>query len=440
MTRNFELFCKYTGASMIGMLIGGSFSIVDTIFLGRGTGELGLAAVALTWPLIMVIAAFGDAYGMGAAALISQARGSGETGYARKIFADMILMTAGTVFLVCMTVIPLLPWILRGFGATQELMANAWIYSVIMIGGSGVSMLMMELVAIVRNDGKPMLSTVLIVIGLLGNAVMDWLFIMQFQWGAAGAAAATIASQGISAIGGILYFCFHKTDLKLSRRDWVPEWRMMKEIFVAGIPIFGNSFSVVVMLFLHNFQALRYAHEVGLAAYTMIAGLESLGSMLMFGLAEGVQPLAAYYFGARQFKRQNQAGRYGYWTAFILGIGLMLFSFSLRHVMPEWVGLSGETARLASHGILLSSSAFILLGVIRVAAVYYQSTGKILDSSLLTYGDSFAALPLCLFVLPVFFGMNGVWLAMPVSRILLFLLLCWLWFGKKSMSARKCVF
>lgn len=109
----------------------------------------------------------------------------------------------------------------------------------------------------------------------------------------------------------------------------------------------------------------------------------------------------------------------------------MLFCFALRNVMPAWGGLTGHVAELAAHGVLLSSPAFLLLGVIRVAGFYYQSTGKIGSSSLLIYGDAFFALPLCLFLLPLRLGMDGVWLAMPVSRVILFAMLCYLWFGKR---------
>ena len=97
----------------------------------------------------------------------------------------------------------------------------------------------------------------------------------------------------------------------------------------------------------------------------------------------------------------------------------------------------GEARDLAMRGILLSAPAFLLLGVIRVAAFYYQSTGAIVKSSLLIYGDSFAALPLCIFTLPLWLGMDGVWLAMPVSRILLMMLLLYFWFGMKRYREKN---
>lgn len=108
----------------------------------------------------------------------------------------------------------------------------------------------------------------------------------------------------------------------------------------------------------------------------------------------------------------------------------MLISFVGCNIFPAWFNLHGNVAKLASHGLVISSTAFLLLGVIRVAGYYYQATGKIKASSLLIYGDAFFALPLCLFLLPIWFGLDGVWLAMPISRVLLFSFVCYLWWGK----------
>ena len=157
--------------------------------------------------------------------------------------------------------------------------------------------------------------------------------------------------------------------------------------------------------------------------HSVVATIESLGSRLLTGIACGMQPLAANMHGAGKFKRQNRFGVYGYQTAFAVGILLMLFSFAVHNVAPGWMGIADETADLAAHAIMLSAPAFIFLGVIRVAGFYYQSTGQIGISSWLIYGDSFLALPLCLYTLPLRFGLNGVWLAMPASRILLAILL-----------------
>ena len=429
MRRENKLFLKYAGPSITGMLIAGSFSIVDTLFIGQGTGKNGLAAVSLTWPLIMLFGAAGELIGSGAAVLISQFRGSGEMDKAQSVFGNMLTLNILMAAVLFGIFYPSLEPLLKLFGAQEGLLPTALSYAKIMTCGAVICMLMESFIAIIRNDGRPMLSMFLLVVGLIGNIVLDYLFILHFHWGAPGAAYATVISQGISALLGTGYFLSSGTSLKYSWNTLKLKGPQTRAILLTGIPVFGNMLSVIAMLFMHNLQALRYGAVDGLAAYTLVAALESLGSLLMTGLAMGIQPLTAYMHGAGQYKRQNRMGNRAYKWALILGIIMMLFSFAFRSSMPEWGGLSGNAAKMAAHGVLLSSTAFLLLGVIRVAGFYYQSTGSIGKASLLIYGDSFFALPLCLFILPEWFGMDGIWLAMPVSRVILFLLLCYLWFG-----------
>lgn len=431
MRREDRLFFQYIGPSMAGMLIAGSFSIVDTVFIGQGTGKIGLAAVALTWPLVMIYGALGELIGSGAAVLIAQARGAGELPRARQIFGNMLTLNLITALLVWVLVLPFLELILRLFGATPALLPSSTSYAAIMTWGAPVTMLMGSFISVTRNDGRPVLAMLLVVVGLVSNIILDWLLILHFHQGAAGAAYATVISQTLSALLGAGYFLTRKTELHYSLDTLKLHFQTVRDLLLTGVPVFGNMLSIIAMLFMHNVQALRYGAVDGLAAYTLVAGLESLGSLLMSGLAMGIQPLTAYMYGARQHLRQNRMGNRGYRWAFILGVVLMLFCFTLRNVMPAWGGLTGHVAELAAHGVLLSSPAFLLLGVIRVAGFYYQSTGKIGSSSLLIYGDAFFALPLCLFLLPLQLGMDGVWLAMPTSRVILFGMLCYLWFGKR---------
>ncbi len=429
LNKNTKLFLSYVLPSMIGMLIVGSYSIIDTIFIGRSSGELGLASVAVTWPLVMLFGAIGDMFGTGAAIIIAQSRGSGNIKHARRIFGNMlylqILFSLGLMAGIYFN----LPKILVLFGAKPELMSGAVSYSTILIFGSTACMLMMAVSSVIRNDGRPVLSMWLTIIGLLLNIVLDYIFIFTLNGGIIGAAYATVVSQAFIAVAGLCYFALPCTDLRFGADMLGFSFQHMRQITINGIPSLGNQLSIIAMLFFHNYQSLKYGSIDGLAAYTFIGTVESLGSLLMTGLSLGVQPLVAYLYGRKNFRRQNIMGNMGYYTAFVLGILLMFVSFAGHNIFPAWFNLNGQAAQLASHGLIISSTAFVLLGVIRVAGYYYQATGKISASSLLIYGDAFFALPLCLFTLPLWFGLDGVWLSMPLSRVILFAYVCYLWFA-----------
>ncbi len=438
MKSDLRLFWKYVAPSVFGAVIGGSFAIVDAIFIGLAGGENALAATAVTWPLVMFLQAFGFLVGSGGAVLIAQNRGSNLPERERLFFAQTVFLAlAWSIFLTVVT-FPFLQTILTALGATQELMPISLRYSQILTGGVIFSIFMSLCLEVIRNDGHPTLSMLLMITGLISNIILDWVFVFHLQFGAVGAAIATVISQAGACILGCIYFCSPLTKLRFSIGILKPKLHLIGNIIITGLPIFGNMLSIIAMLYMHNAQSLRYGGIDGLAAYTVISSLEALGSMFMTGIAGGVQPLSASMYGAGKYKRQNRFGNYGYKFAFISGIILMLLSFAMYKIIPGWMGLeTGNALELAQHGILLSAPAFLLLGVIRVAAFYYQSTGNIVKSSCLIYGDSFIALPLCIFTLPVWFGMNGVWLAMPVSRIILMAMLLYFWFGSRNASRKK---
>ncbi len=438
MKSDLRLFWKYVAPSVFGAVIGGSFAIVDAIFIGLAGGENSLAATAVTWPLVMFLQAFGFLVGSGGAVLIAQNRGSNLPEREKLFFAQTVFLAlAWSIFLTVVT-FPFLQPILTALGATQELMPISLRYSQILTGGVIFSIFMSLCLEVIRNDGHPTLSMLLMITGLISNIILDWVFVFHLQFGAVGAAIATVISQAGACILGCIYFCSPLTKLRFSISILKPKLHLIGNIIITGLPIFGNMLSIIAMLYMHNAQSLRYGGIDGLAAYTVISSLEALGSMFMTGIAGGVQPLSASMYGAGKYKRQNRFGNYGYKFAFISGIILMLFSFAMYKIIPGWMGLeTGNALALAQHGILLSAPAFLLLGVIRVAAFYYQSTGNIVKSSCLIYGDSFIALPLCIFTLPVWFGMNGVWLAMPVSRIILMAMLLYFWFGSRNASQKK---
>ena len=303
MNKNARLFLSYVLPSMVGMLIVGSYSIVDTIFIGWSAGELGLASVAVTWPLVMMFGAVGDMLGTGAAIIIAQSRGSGNLRLARLSLGNMLVWQVLFSLLMMTVVNCFLTDILRLFGATDELMPGAVRYSRILIYGNLAYMLVTGVLAVIRNDGRPVLSMWLMVGGLLLNIVMDYVFIFPLGGGVAGAAYATVTAQMLIAVAGLAYFFTRKTALRFDRQMFKLKPKYLKNIVVSGFPSLGNQLSIIAMLFFHNYQALKYGRVDGLAAYTFIGAVESLGSLLMTGLALGVQPLVAYLYGGGRHRR-----------------------------------------------------------------------------------------------------------------------------------------
>lgn len=427
MGRDLKLFFQYVTPSMAGMLIAGIYSIVDTFFVGIALHEPGLAAVTLTWPITMLVFAFGDMIGTGAAIIIAQKRGAGDNSAADHAFSGMIGLELAAGILLPLAVIPCTKPLLTALGATPELLPGAFAYTAIFIGGGLFPMLTSGLLAAVRNDGHPMLAMLLVSTGLISNIILDFLLVWVFPFGLAGASLATIIAQAVPLALTLRYFQKGKSQVRFHIGSIFPKFDLLRRTFINGIPTFGGQMSIGLMILFHNWQALKYGALPALAAYTVICTVESIGSMLSTGLATGVQPVASFFYGAHKHRRNLRIGFYGLLFSFLLGIAMMIVSFVACRFIPWTLGLSGEAAEIASRALKISAPAFLALGMVRVGSLFFQSTGKIFAASVLIYGDTCFILPLCLFVLPLFFGLDGVWAAMPVSRLILFLILAAFW-------------
>ena len=188
MKRDQLLFWKYVAPSVFAAVIGGSFAIVDAIFIGLAGGKNGLAATALTWPLVMLLQAFGFLVGSGGAVLIAQSRGANRPDQEKRFFDQTLFLVFAWSILLTVCTLPLLGTLLKFLGATAELMPVSLRYSQILICGVFFSIFMSMCLEVIRNDGHPTLSMLLMVTGLLCNIALDWLFVFPLGFGAVGAA------------------------------------------------------------------------------------------------------------------------------------------------------------------------------------------------------------------------------------------------------------
>lgn len=422
-----SLYMKYAIPSMFSMFIAGSFCLIDTIFVGRWIGEVGLAALGLVWPIVFFFHAVGDMFGTGAAVLIAQARGEKNATKAQESFNGLLWFQIASVFFLIIPCILFLPTILRLLGTTPILMPQALEYIHPMLIGSWAAIFVIGGTVVIRNDGKPLWAMWIKIFALSANLFLDWFFIFHLRWGACGAAWATVASHLMACLLILWYFLSSHTRLRLRPFAGIPSLKTIRSIFVTGIPTFGNMMTIMVMLLLHNAQALRCQGEAGLAAMMLISTLQTFGSLLLTGLAAGLQPIAAFLHGAQEHRRKRRIAQLTALLSLALGLILMLGSLAFRQQMPAIVGLKGHSAELALHGVFFVAATFLLLGLQRVACVYYQATKQIGKSAFLIYGDGFLVLPLCLYFLPKWFAMDGVWAAMPISRVILFFMLALLW-------------
>ncbi len=428
-----KLFFRYVIPSMISMLTAGVYTLVDGFFVGWGAGNAGLAAINVAFPLSLLIVAFGEMIGTGGAIVIALARGRGAHRVANLVFGNMLMLIIPAAAVLAAVLLPVLSPLLRSIGAAEELLPAAREYAEITLGGSIFMMATVALIAAMRNDGAPRRAMAILVVGLFANIVLDYWFVLVLHGGVAGSAWATILSQAVCCVLAAEYFIRGRSHFRFRRSYLWPEKTVLKKLALAGLPSFGVQLSVAAVILLHNRQSLIYGGVAAVASYAIISYVESTILMLQQGIGLGIQPVVSFLHGAGEELRRRRIGARALW--FALGVGVVGTGLSAGgyRLIPELFHASGDVLAVAGRGLLISALVYPMLGIQKVAEAYFQAMDRPIAASLLIYLDCCALLPACLIVLPHFWGVDGIWAAMPVSKLLLLGVTfgCYLW-GRPS--------
>lgn len=430
-TRNYreltKLFFMFVLPALSSQLLSGIYTIVDGYFVGWGMGQDGLAAIGLAFPFSVIVTAIGAGIGVGGGALIAISMGRRREALAQRILGAMVFLMIAASALSSLLLTPLAEYLLTFYDVSPEIAGMARLYAWILIISSPAQVVTMAMLGAVRNDGFPRKAMFIMIAAFGTNIVLDWLWVIVFPFGIAGAAWATVASQAVSAVLLSAHFLLGMSKVRLRAR-LVRPWRpLVRRIFVMGASPFGVQIATAVTMILYNWQSLAYGGDIGVAAYAVVGYIVPVGVMLEEGIAEGIQPLISYYHGASLGARRRLTARLGFTTAVSVGVACSLLVFFSNRLVPAFFSMHGEAAEVAARGLLLSVPVFPFLGLAKVGASYYQAVGRSDMASMLTYGDPFILQPLFLWTLPLLFSLDGVWLAMFFTNMTLAMIFVIMW-------------
>ena len=430
-TRNYreltKLFFMFVLPALSSQLLSGIYTIVDGYFVGWGVGQDGLAAIGLAFPFSVIVTAIGAGIGVGGGALIAISMGRRREALAQRILGAMVFLMVAASALSSLLLTPLAEYLLTFYDVSPEIAGMARLYAWILIISSPAQVVTMAMLGAVRNDGFPRKAMFIMIAAFGTNIVLDWLWVIVFPFGIAGAAWATAASQTVSAVLLSAHFLLGMSKVRLRAR-LVRPWRpLVRRIFVMGASPFGVQIATAVTMILYNWQSLAYGGDIGVAAYAVVGYIVPVGVMLEEGIAEGIQPLISYYHGASLGARRRLTARLGFTTAVSVGAACSLLVFFSNRLVPAFFSMHGEAAEVAARGLLLSVPVFPFLGLAKVGASYYQAVGRSDMASMLTYGDPFILQPLFLWTLPLLFSLDGVWLAMFFTNMTLAMIFVIMW-------------
>ena len=409
-------FWKFALPSMLSQLLNSFFIIVDGFYIGQNMGDAGLAAINVAWPMVALIQAVSMAVGTGGAVLLAINEGRKDHVSARIAQKYAVLMLAVLSLFFGLLFYGTYPYILPLLGANQELYPLAAEYMKVVCIFSACQVMTTGLLPLLRGAGKTMEAMALTILGLIGNLYLDWLFIHHCHWGMAGAALATAISQGLCAIPSFLILCFRKGP----RVPLFPlEGKRILAIGYFGFSSFGLTISSSVLILMGNLQALKYGGTRGVAVYAILSYV--LGSVipLVSGVGEGIQPLLGNAYGAYDWNAIGKLRKKGLSLAVAAALICSLVCWMFRRELPLVFGASPEAAAEGMDAMWTIAAAFPLMALVRFSCSYFCALGMPTASSILAYGEPLAAQPLFLYLLPLCWGLEGVWISYPAAMILM---------------------
>lgn len=415
----FKKFLKYSIPSAVSMFISSLYTVIDGIFVGRGVGSLGLAAIAIVIPATIFLFGLATMFAVGGGALVSKNFGSGNKENAvevfRQAFKSIIIFSIIVSFIFVIFAEPIVTLL----GATENLrsMSAEFLryYSLFCIP----SLLGIVLNGFARNDGRPRLAMVSTIIGTLLNVLLDYIFIFILHMGVKGAAIATGLGQVATIVIILPHFLSIRTQLTFGNVKL--KMNVIKEIMSIGFPSFFAEIAFSIIIFFYNIELGINMGESGIAAYSIINYITTNIYLMLLGVGLGAQPLISYYFGAKEMKRMLKIYKFSLITSTVVSLVFILACFMFG---SKFIGLFTGDAQLINityNGLNITNLAYIIIGLNLSTSMYYQSIEMPKFSNLICSFRSFIFLPIVLFLFEHFYGINGIWAGMMFSEILSFI-------------------
>ena len=410
------LLLKFAIPAMAGTIINSLYNIVDRIFLGKYVGEVGIAATTIAMPLMMIVMAIGMLIGFGTNSQISIRLGEKRHEEAEQLLGQGMFLFVITSFAFTFLALLFIDPLLKLFGATAGVMPFARTYLAIVVIGTLVHQISFGANGFIRGEGNPRIAMATMLIGGIANVILDYIFIAIMGWGMAGAAWATVIGQSLSAAWVLHYYISGRSTVKLRWQHFRIRPELVRSVLVMGSPSFIMNVISSVQMSLFNNQLAHFGGDTAISVMGVIMSFNMIWLMPIIGMSQGMQPIVGYNFGARNFTRVRKTFFLTNTVATVMSTGF----FILAMIFPEYVfrlfiKIDSEVIPVGVDAVRRFMLSLPIVGYTIISGHYFQSIGRPKISLALTITRQIGFLIPALMILPEFFGLFGVWYAMPVS-------------------------
>ena len=410
-----SLLAQYALPAIVAMTASSLYNIIDRASIGQVVGADAINGLTVTFPFMNLSGAFGAAVGVGASTCISVKLGQRDYQTAEHLLGNTVTLNLIVGFLFMAVSLVFLDPILRFFGASDVTLPYAREFMEVILAGNMITHMYFGMNAVLRASGKPRHAMYTTLFTVFMNIILVVCFVWWFRWGIRGAALATVTSQTLALCWQMWVFSDKRELLHLKRGIYRLKANLVRNIISIGIsPFLMNATACVIVIFMNN-QFKRYGGDMAVGAYGIANTMGMLFFMFVIGINQGMQPIAGYNYGAKKYDRMMRCLN----LSILSATAVMTFGWLLAMLFPGAMARIFTTdqtqIQMAAEGIRLNMVLFPVIGFQAVITNFFQCIGRVKISIFLSLSRQLLFLLPLVLVLPLFWGLRGVWVSLPAS-------------------------
>lgn len=419
---NYKKMLRFTLPSIIMMIFTSIYGVVDGFFVSNYVGKTPFAAINFIMPVLMILGALGFMFGTGGSALISKYFGEGNSKKANSTFSMLVYITIITGIAIALIGIITISPVASLMGAKGQMHSDCVLYSKIILAALPFFMLQVAFQTLFVTAQKPVLGLYSTVISGITNMILDALFMAVFGWGIAGAALATAIAQAVGGLVPIIYFVRPNTSLlRLSKPEL--DFKALFKICTNGSSELMTNLSMSVVGILYNLQLMKYAGENGIAAYGVLMYVNFVFLSAFIGFSVGIAPVVSFHFGAKNHSELKSLLKKSMVVISIFAVSMFILAEVLASPLSHtFVGYDADLTKLTLKGFLIFSFSFLFAGYAIFISAFFTALNDGLTSAIISFLRSMVFQIINVIVLPVFWGINGIWISVIVAEFMAVLL------------------
>ena len=412
-----QLLRQYALPAIVAMVASSLYNIIDRAFIGQVVGPMAISGLAITFPFMNLSGAFGAAVGVGASTAISVKLGQKDYQTAEQLLGNTVTLNLLIGFVFSVVCLVFLDPILYFFGASNETLPYARSFMQIILLGNMVTHMYFGMNAVLRAASKPRQAMNATIFTVLMNILLDSVFILWWGWGIRGAAVATVLSQSMALMYQLKLFMNKQQLLHFKRGIYRLRKDLVSNIISVGVsPFLMNLCACLIVIFMNN-QLVRYGGDLSVGSYGIANAISTIFLMFVIGVNQGMQPIAGYNYGSQQLDRLIKVLQLAILSAAIIMTTGWMIAMFLPYYCARLFTTDPTLIEISIKAIRIDMLFFPFVGSQMVITNFFQCIRKVKVSIFLSLSRQLLFLLPLLYILPQFFGLDGVWYALPASDI-----------------------